>query len=51
MALTIIPIVGLLALGLALYYHPEELLAVVRGIYRGDGDTGLKGVDDIPVVV
>lgn len=50
MALTLIaiPLLGLLALGLAVVHYPEEIVAVVRGLIAQEDESGLE--DEEPPV-
>lgn len=52
MALTLIPILGLVGLGLAVFYHPNELVAVVlKAVYGEESDVGPEDVERAPLVV
>ena len=49
--LIVVPIVGLVALGLALYHHPKELLSTIRRVIKLEGDDGqANNLDEDPLV-
>lgn len=51
LTLTVIPILGLVALVLAVVYHPEELATVVRGLVAQEDESGSEEEDPpVPLV-